>query len=475
MDLSVRDTGRRRVAANVARVSTEARTDETLRLVEDAVDAMSGELTELSERLRDSPELGFAERRTGELVTRWLDRHGVACLPVAGTGLRGEIAGATPGPTVALLGELDAVHVPTHPDADPCTGAAHACGHHASLAAACGAVAAVAGVLPRLCGRLVFIGTPAEEIRPDDPAAAAGSGDDEREYPTGKAELIRHGVFDDVDVALMVHTGREAGPRFSVGDTLNGAIRVRAVFRGTAAHSGSSPWLGIDASRAARFAMDAVDAQQEAFPDDQSVRIAQRLLPEPAALGATPAEARVDVLVRARTLDTLRAALGRIDRALYAGALVVGAGLTRTTELVYAPHRSSPPLDDVVLANATAVIGSEGHARGRHLGASSDIGDLGLLMPVSHPYASGAQGQHHGPDFRVVDHVQATIEPAKYLAMTVVDLLDHDARLARDVVAADPGRMTRAEYVRLRSELASRRDAWPDLDDEPKRRPDVRS
>lgn len=443
----------------VARVSDGSPADAPKQRVRDVVDALSGELIELSEGLRATPELGFAETRTAETVTRWLDRHGLACSAVAGTGLRAELPGAGPGPTVALLGELDAVHVPAHPDADPHTGAAHACGHHASLAAACGAAVAVAAAMPQLCGRVVFLGTPAEEIRPDvDPEPAAS----DHEFPTGKAELIRLGCFDEVDLALMVHTGREAGPRFSVGDTLNGAVRVQAVFHGTSAHSGSSPWLGVDASRAARFAMDAVDAQRDRFPDEETVRIAQRLAPAPAALGATPAQARLDVLVRARTMDTLRTAVERIDRALYAGAVAIGAGLTRTTELVYAPHRSSGPLDDVVQANATAVVGEDGFARGRHLGACSDIGDLSMLMPVSHPYASGARGQHHGATYRVVDHEQATVEPAAYLAMTVVDLLGGDARLARDIVAAGPAAMTRADYLRLRRDLTSRRDDWPD-------------
>lgn len=427
------------------------------------MDALSDELAGLSEQLRDTPELGFAETRTAETVTRWLTRHGLTCAPVAGTGLRADLHGAGPGPTIALLGELDAVHVPTHPDADPRTGAAHACGHHASLAAACGAAVAVAAALPQLSGRVVFLGTPAEEVRPDDGVAPPS----DREFATGKPELIRLGCFDDVDLALMVHTGREAGPRFSVGDTLNGAVRVHAVFRGTSAHSGSSPWLGVDAARAARFAMDAVDAQRDRFPDDETVRIAQRMAPGRAALGATPAQAEVDVLVRARTLDTLRTAVERIDRALYAGAVALGAGLSRTTELVYAPHRSSAALDDLVQANATAVVGEDGLARGRHLGACSDIGDLSLLMPVSHPYASGAVGQHHGPAYRVVDHDQATVEPAAYLAMTVVDLLGDDARLAREVVDAEPGRLTRDDYLRLRRGMTSRREDWPDPTPEP--------
>lgn len=427
------------------------------------VESVAQDLVTLSEQVRDVPELGFAEWRTSGLVREWLSRHGVPdAHDLAGTGLRADVLGGAPGPTVALLGELDAVHVPSHPDADPRTGAAHACGHHASLAAACGAFLAVTAVMPELAGHLTFIGTPAEEMLPE-PRPIEDPQPGQLEMPTGKAELIRLGAFEDVDMALMVHTGREAGPRFSVGDTLNAAVRVRAVFHGTAAHAGSSPWLGVDAVRAARLAMAAVEAQRDLFPDSETVRIAQQARAPQTAPGAIPATCQLDILVRARTLETLELAGDRVDRALYSGAVAVGASLTRTTELVYPPVRSSSALDDLVEANAVAVLGDVERSRGRHLGASSDIGDLGLLMPVSHPYASGAVGHHHSPSFRVEDHRQATVEPAMYLAMTVVDLLHGDARVARDVLAATPPGMSRADYLALRRRMARTRASWPQL------------
>lgn len=426
--------------------------------------ALEEDLGRLSQQVRDTPELGFAEEHTSEAVADWLACHGLTPRrtdPVH-TGLRADVAGGQPGPTVALLGELDAVHVPAHPDADPVTGAAHACGHHASLAAACGAAAALATVMPQLAGRLTFLATPAEEILPESSRTTRGR----TELPTGKAELIRHGVFDDVDMALMVHTGREGGPRFSVGDTLNGAVRISAVFQGVAAHSGSSPWLGVDAVRAARLAMDAVDAQKDYLPDTEKVRIAQQLIAPSTAAGATPAECRLEVMVRAKSLDGLQLTMERVDRALYSGAVAIGADLHRRRELVYAPLRSSRELDDLVANNARQVIGAGEQARGRHLGASTDMGDLALLMPVSHPYASGAVGHHHSPTFRVDDHRQATIEPALYLATTVVDLLCEGANRARAVIDADSRRMSRAGYLDLRRRMSGTRSSWPQLNSE---------
>lgn len=36
-----------------------------------------------------------------------------------------------PGPTVLILGELDSIICPSHPEADPQTSAVHSCGHNA--------------------------------------------------------------------------------------------------------------------------------------------------------------------------------------------------------------------------------------------------------------------------------------------------------------------------------------------------------
>src|SRR5262249_62094002 len=86
-------------------------------------------------------ELGFKEFKTSRLVEDTLGKLGLS--PRGGlavTGVRADLPGrAGDGPTFALLGELDALVVVGHPDADPATGAAHACGHHAQIPSLLGA------------------------------------------------------------------------------------------------------------------------------------------------------------------------------------------------------------------------------------------------------------------------------------------------------------------------------------------------
>lgn len=402
----------------------------------------------LSDELRAHPELGWQETRSSALVAAWLVERGIRPRAASGTALVARLPSSMSGPTVALLGELDAVHLPSHPEAAE-DGAAHACGHHASLAAACLAAAALRPVLGDLAGTVVVAAVPAEEMLPPPALAAARAGG--VRHATGKVEMLAAGDLDDVDLALMVHTGREGGPRFSVGDTLRGAVAVTGHLAGQAAHGGSSPDLGVDAVRASRAAVDAIEAWGVAHP---GAGVAATLRPPVAALGSVPAHCDVDVLLRADTLDDLDAGLDAVVTALTAAADDAGATLRWRSELAYAPTRTSSALDDVVAAAATAVLGPDvPQDRGRAIGASSDIGDLALVMPVSHPYSSGAAGHHHSPSYRVVDPERAVVEPARYLARAVHALLADGAAGAHHVLATTPT-MSRAEYAAIRRRFA---------------------
>ena len=102
--------------------------EELKRRVCDAIDAQRQKILEIGEWTLHHPETAFREEKTSAMVA---DFFRSLNLPVrtglAVTGCRADWKGALPGPTVALLGELDAILLPEHPCADPATGAAHAC------------------------------------------------------------------------------------------------------------------------------------------------------------------------------------------------------------------------------------------------------------------------------------------------------------------------------------------------------------
>ena len=182
---------------------------ELKRRVTEAVDRRADEIIALGETIRRHPELGFKEVKTAKLVEETFQKIGLE--PRTGlalTGVRAEAAGQKgQGPTFALIGELDALVVSGHPEADPTTGAAHACGHNAQVAGLLGAAMAFhdAGAFEHLSGRVVFFAVPAEEggdLEWRMSQRRAGT----LEFFGGKPELVKRGHFDDVDLAMMIHT-----------------------------------------------------------------------------------------------------------------------------------------------------------------------------------------------------------------------------------------------------------------------------
>jgi len=129
--------------------------DELKEAIRDNVDRIADRLIEVARDIHEHPELKFAEHHAADLLATELKKAGFAVdLGVAGleTAIRAEHPAVSDGPTVAILGEYDAL---------PELG--HACGHNLIAAAGLGAALAVGAVKDRLPGRLLFFGTPGEE------------------------------------------------------------------------------------------------------------------------------------------------------------------------------------------------------------------------------------------------------------------------------------------------------------------------
>lgn len=423
------------------------------------VDAHAAEIVGTGERIWARPEPGFAEHETAALVADTL--RGLGLAPREGlaiTGVRADLDLGAPGPTVAILGELDALPVPDHPAADPVTGAVHACGHHTQVAHLLGAAAALreATADGGLAGRIAFIAVPAEEyVQLDWRAGLAREG--KIEFLGGKAELVRLGVFDDVDLALFVHATASPSDRLlSMPHGSNGFVVKRSTFEGKAAHAAAAPDRGINALNAATLALQAMAMQRETFRDEDRVRVHGILTKGGDTINVVPAETRLETQVRALTLDALQDAAAKVDRSLHAGALAVGASVEIQTLPGYLPLRQDRGLADLFRANAIALVGEEGWVDAEPTAASTDAGDVSQLMPLIHPSTGGFGGTIHGADFHVTDRVAAYLNPTKAIAMTVVDLLSGDAAGARAVLeAAGRPPLTRDGYLALMRGLAS--------------------
>jgi amidohydrolase len=375
------------------------------------------------------------------------------------TGVRADARGrGGAGPTFAIIGELDGLRVTGHPEADPQTGAAHACGHNAQIAGMLGAAMGLhdAGALDHLAGRLVFFAVPAEEggdIEWRQAQIAAGR----LEFPCGKQELMRLGHFDDVDLSMMIHTNWRADDgKAGVPASNNGRVGKTARFIGRASHAGGAPHLGVNALYAAQIALTAINAVRETFRDEDSIRVHPILTHGGSQVNVIPGEARLEMYVRGKTVEGVADASRRVDRALRAGALAMGAQVEIDTLPGPMPLSCDRTMARFFEATARVLVGDANYRDIPHRSGSTDMGDLSQVMPVLHPYMGGARGPGHSADFAIVDPDLGYVQPAKALAAMAVDLLADGAAGAREVLAGSRPSMTREGYLAFQRGIARR-------------------
>ena len=414
------------------------------------IDARGDEAVGIAKDVLAAPEPGYREHKTSATTAAKLRDVGIAMKDgIAITGLKGVLSGGAPGPTVAVIGELDSHIVSGHAHADPETNAAHACGHHTQI----GQIVAVAiglqtpGVLENLAGRVALVVVPAEEyieIEYRNELRRRG----EIEFLVGKSEFIKLGEFDDVDLAMMTHTDNvEEKAKFNVGGTFNGMVAKLIKFTGVSAHAGSEPHAGVNALNAATLALNAIHAQRETFRNEDTIRVHPIITRGGGAVSAVPDDVRIETFVRGRTIDAVLSACDKVDRSARAGALAMGAGVTITTLPGYLPVQNDDSMQRLHTANAAALVG-EGAVKPRgHETGSSDIGDLSAIMPIIHPYVAAATGKAHGVDYEVQDYDLAVLASAKAMLGTVIDLLADGARNANGIIGSYRAPLTRTEYL----------------------------
>ena len=218
-----------------------------------------------------NPETGYKEYKTDAYMKKVFSELGYKLTPAEGiTGFITVLDTGREGPEVLILGELDSIICPEHPESDPETGAVHSCGHNAQCAALIGVAAALKedGVLDGLSGRIRLCAVPAEELLEIEYRS------DLRErgiinYMGGKSEFLSRGLFDGVDLAFMIHTSGSFCT--SLGSV--GCMAKKITYKGKAAHAGGSPWAGRNALYAANCGLNAVNAIRESFRESDIIRV----------------------------------------------------------------------------------------------------------------------------------------------------------------------------------------------------------
>ena len=363
--------------------------------VRGAVEGLAPSLLTLSHDLHAHPETAWAEHRSSRRLAAFLaDAHLDVQLPAYGLPTAFRARAGSAGPVVVLCCEYDAL-----------PGIGHGCGHNVVAAAAAGAAATLAPLAAHAGGRLVVLGTPAEE----------GGG--------GKIELLRRGAFTDAAAVLLVHPGAHDQVRASFRAAASSTI----AFRGRAAHAAMAPGHGRNALDAAVLAYQAIGAARSVLGfGDQVTAVLPRGGTVP---NIVPEAAQFRVMTRSTTTAGLGLLARVVDRAARAGALATGCTARVTSSgPTYRELRTDPGL--------AASLERHLHGLGRRprppdprdvlTAGSTDLGNVSHRAPVAHPKLAIGPLAPHSRAFAeaAVSPAgdRAVLDGAVLLALTALDV-----------------------------------------------------
>lgn len=369
--------------------------------VEDAADEILG----LSHRIHDNPEPAFEETKAAAWVAESLRAHGYSVEHPAGslaTAIRATRAGGRGGdrPRIGILAEYDAL-----------PGLGHGCGHNTMAASGVGAAIALASVADELPGEIVFFGTPAEE---------RGS---------GKAIMIRDGLLDGIDAALLFHPC----DRNHVASVALASEDVEVVFHGLQAHAAADPWRGRNALDAMIQLFSAVGLwRQQLHPQNRVHGIIQE---GGTAANIIPDRTRAWFMLRSPDQEEYERIKARFGELVQGAAIATGT----TAEVAYSGGamtvRPNPTLEARWVANAAAYgIVDQGPDPSP---GSTDMGNVSWHCPTIHPELAiapeGTPG--HSIAFRDAAATEAA-DRTTLLAATLVAGVAYELFNDPDLVAA---------------------------------------
>ncbi len=373
------------------------------------VDAIRGDLEIAWRTIWENPELGLQEHGAVKLLCDLLARHGLEPeRRIAGleTAFRADI-GPDRGPRVALFAEYDAL-----------PGIGHGCGHNIIAAGTIGAALALASIGDRLPGSVRLLGSPAEE------SAVEGAG--------GKVPILREGHLDGVDASIMIHPGS----RTRAGDRPSLAARALKVeFHGKAAHAAAAPHLGINALDAVILTFNGISHLRQQVRND--ARIHGVITHGGEAPNVIPPYAAARIRVRANDATYLQELYGRVLACAEGAATATGARL-EWREDVYPYHNTVPnrPIAAAIEANLISLGLKIDQPDASLGGGSTDFGNVSHVVPAVTAYIAIAPAGTPGHSDAMREAagspagLEATLNGARVLAMTAIDLLCDQELLA---------------------------------------------
>ncbi|KAI0037076.1 aminoacylase 1-like protein 2 [Vararia minispora EC-137] len=403
--------------------------DEVLETIEKEMTALDEGLRKLSLDIHDHPELKFEERHAHNVLTSFMREHGFEVTEhyVLETAWKAEFTNldGKGGRTLGVNSEMDAL-----------PGIGHACGHN--LIAMAGVAVALAAKkalqVHKIPGKIVLLGTPAEE---------GGS---------GKELLLRAGAYENMDACVMCHPA--PGPIY--GASLSSCLAVQRLvveYHGAtyvyrlqmavdlpvlltplvphSAHAAFSPWDGRNALDSAVVAYTSISVLRQQIKP--SHRVHGIIEGKDWAPNIIPDYSRMIIYSRAPTRAEVSELVPRIRSCCEA------AGLATACEANF----SEPSPTTYELRQNKALGNNFADVFRKYYGpidyefgikdASTDFGNVTYALPGLHPGFSipvPPRGANHTIAFTKaaasLEAHQACLNVSKALALTGVRVLADD-------------------------------------------------
>lgn len=239
----------------------------------------------------------------------------------------------------------------------------HACGHNLICAAAVGAAYAAMEFLRenKLPGRVVILGTPAEE-----------SGG-------GKVMMLKQNCLDDIGACMMVHpAGRTTIDRGSMA-----ICRFDVEFHGVSAHASAAPMKGINALDAVMMVFAGVNAWRQHLHETD--RIHGVVINGGTAPNIIPDYAKCRFFLRSLQQCGLERMINRFKDIVTGAGLITGA--TPEISELGVQYQSRIPNSNMnrIYMDSAKSLGLNPEDLGIPSRASTDFGNFSRVKPGIHP------------------------------------------------------------------------------------------
>ncbi len=345
------------------------------------------------------PELAYHEKLAQDQLCSLLEKHGFDVQRGAGsldTAFVAEYKSGKPGITFAFMCEYDAL---------PEIG--HACGHNLIGTSGAGAGVILKEIMEKygIGGTLKVLGTPAEE------------------NGSGKITMLDEGIFEGVDMALIMHPSDMSMP----DDIAFACVNKTYTFSGKPAHTAACPWIGASALNGVMQMFHAVDAQRLHFKD--YTRVHGIVLEGGTAVNIVPERAVCRFNIRSLDADYLEHVIEVIDRCAKGAAMCAGVEVEiKQDGYLIKDVRNDRRLVKAVEKNMD-FIGEHYIPRDLTQGiGSTDVGNVTHALPAAQFYIGVGEGLGtHTAAFAAASGGEAgrraLTAAVKVLAMTGLDMM----------------------------------------------------